>query len=134
MDNRFCERKALYEEILRKQQAYARRVFLLCFGIIGLVFALLGGILLLLGVRDEDGFLMGAVFAPLGLFFLLLGVVLWLCLGHGGRYSYEQYLKRVEKQGYVNSIDLYVAVSLLERRVERLEEELASLRSGAGPD
>ena len=131
MDFSYESKKRRYEEIARKQMNYVRRVFLLVFGFLGGIFAVMGGVLLLCGVADEDGTRVGIVFLPLGLVFLLLGAILYFCAGHTSPESYERYLARVERQGYVSSTDLYVTVAMQQERIEALEREVERLRAEA---
>ena len=63
--------------------------------------------------------------------FLLLGVILYFCAGHTNWDSYERYLSRVERQGYVSSTDLYVTVAMQQERIEALEREVERLRAEA---
>lgn len=131
MDFSYEAKKRRYEELARKQMSYVRRVFLLVFGFLGGIFAVMGGVLLLCKVADEDGTMVGIVFLPMGLVFLLFGVILYFCAGHTSWDSYERYLSRVERQGYVSSTDLYVTVAMQQERIEALEREVERLRTEA---
>ena len=126
------EKKKMYDEVMQKQNRYFRRVFLLIFGVIGLLFVVMGSTLWICGVQDEDGFMPGVFFTPFGLFFLLLGTLVYFLSKHESWNSYERYLARTEKQGYVNTNDLYITLALQEKRIEALEQEVTRLRAEKG--
>lgn len=113
--------------MVQKQNRTFRRSFLLIFGGIGLIFAVMGSVLWICGVQDEDGFMPGIFFTAFGLFFILIGAIVFLCTKKGNWNSYERYLARCEKQGYLNSNDLYVTIELQEKRIEALEQKIAQL-------
>lgn len=119
-------KKELFEEVTGKQLRTTKKILLLIYGIIGIVFLIIALILFLLDVRDpEDGILLAVIFAPLGGFFLLLGLILYAVMPR--KMNYEKYEKRCEKYGVQNVYAIQTELSLLREQVKELEEKIAEL-------
>lgn len=118
------EEKKTYDQFYEKQSKISRIIFLSTFGGLGGIFVLLGVLMFVFSIVDEDGFNPGIVFLPMGAFFVLLGIVLYLVIPKKG--NYERYKKRVNRYGY-DAFNLMASCKILEVKVKRLEEENKSL-------
>lgn len=119
-------RKELFEQTTGKQLRAAKKILLLVYGIIGVVFLILALILFLLDVRDpENGILIASIFAPIGGFFLLVGIILYAVMPR--KMNYEKYEKRCEKYGVQNLYAISAELSLLREQVKELEEKITAL-------
>lgn len=119
------DKRRNFEELSSKQMKIAKTTFLATFGGLGGVFAILGIILMLCKVVDEDGTNVGFVFAVLGLFFILIGIIIALLMPK--KYNYDMYKKRLEKYGSVDIYSLNLTIQMQEKRIEQLEERIKAL-------
>jgi tellurite resistance protein TehA-like permease len=122
MDN---NKKQIFEETTKKQLKYSKKVFLLIYGLIGIIFLILALVLYLLGVKDEDGFTLSIIFAPMGAFWLLLGIILYFALPK--KYNYDRFEKRVKRWGFINYFEISATVEAQKEKIKELEERISSL-------
>ena len=129
MENRNKEQREreIYEQSYAKQAKLSKRILLIVFGGLGLLFLVMGIVLLSLGIVDEEGFNPGFVFAPIGGCFLLLAIIFAFMPVKPTQASYDKFKSRTAKYGYyMNSYDLMIKLEMLEKRVEELEKQVNS--------
>lgn len=119
--------KERFEELSNKSLKRQRKIMLLVFGLIGIIFLILGLCLLAADVRDEDGFLVGIVFAPMGALFLILGIILFFAMPK--QYTYEKFKKRHEKYGIYSWDDVYLMFNMQQAKIETLEKRIEQLEN-----
>ncbi len=121
-------KKELFEEVAEKQLRAAKKILLIVFGCIGVLFLLLALALWLADVRDaETGVMPSVIFAPLGALFILLGVVLYFALPV--KMNYEKYERRFEKYGAMSYYDMAAELMLQREQIRELEEKIAKLEA-----
>jgi len=125
MDRENDSDKAYFEEASRKQYKEARKIVSLIFGLLGLLFLILGLCFYFSSVVDEDGTPLGYVFVPVGLFLLILGLGLFLFLPREG--NYERFKARVDKGAILDTNEMAVQAAILQKRIEKLEERVGAL-------
>lgn len=116
--------KELYEQIYAKQMKYVKKVLCAVFIVIGLVFSVIGLILLIEKVVDEEGFMVGTVFLPMGIFFILFALPFLFMRAKG---NYERYKKRTEKYGFIESYDTNIKLAMLDEKCKELEKRIEEL-------
>lgn len=109
--------KEIFEETQKKQAKLAKKVILITFGIIGLVFIALG--IAFMCTADEISYDVGITFLGSGGFMAVLGIILFFAIPT--KYDYEKYKMRAEKYGAMNIYVLNAKIAELEARVEDLE-------------
>ena len=119
-------KKEAFEEATEKQLRTSRKIFLLVYGIIGIVFLALALVMAFCDVRDpEDGVPLAVIFAPIGGFFLILGIVLYAVMPK--RLSYEKYEKRCAKYGVQNIYAMSAELAALKEQMAEIEQKLSEL-------
>ena len=119
-------KKEAFEEATEKQLRTSRKIFLLVYGIIGIVFLALALVMAFWDVRDpEDGVPLAVIFAPIGGFFLILGIVLYAVMPK--RLSYEKYEKRCAKYGVQNIYAMSAELAALKEQMAEIEQKLSEL-------
>ncbi|MBQ8292819.1 MAG: hypothetical protein IJX78_03300 [Bacilli bacterium] len=118
--------KELYERIYAKQMKYTKKVFCIIFGLISLIFIVLGIILLVEKVIDEDGTMVGPIFIMLGAVFLIC-VLPFLFIPTKG--NYEKYKQRTSKYGFNEPTDAAIKLVLLEAKCQELEKRIEELEN-----
>ncbi len=116
--------KEEYIKNFNRNITLCRKLLLCIFSSIGLVFVITGIILAYI----DTLFLI--IFMPIGLFLILLGLIFFFSFKLlNGEKAYERYQKRI-KDGKMplNFYDMNHRIIALEREVERLKEEVESLR------
>lgn len=116
--------KEEYINNFNKSIKFCRKLLLCIFSSIGLVLVITGIILAYI----DTLFLI--IFMPIGLFLILLGLIFFFSFKLlNGEKAYERYQKRI-KDGKMplNFYDMNHRIIALEREVERLKEEVESLR------
>lgn len=131
------EKKA-YSEAIIKRRKITKRILILAFLIMGIVYFAIG-IGLLAGTLndimagqtpDEELFIPGAVFAILG-FLLLDAVPLVIVIFKSVEnkpVNYKRYKDQVEKFGYINTYDLSTKVTIMEQQIKELYQENEELK------
>ena len=121
-------KKELFAEIVEKQMRMAKKIMLIVFGSIGILFLILALALWIADVRDaQTGVMPSVIFAPMGAIFLILGVVLYKVLPV--KMNYEKYEKRCEKYGAMNYYDMAAELMLQREQLRELEEKVATLEA-----
>ena len=121
-------KKELFAEIVKKQMRMAKKIMLIVFGSIGILFLILALVLWIADVRDaQTGVMPSVIFAPMGAIFLILGVVLYKVLPV--KMNYEKYEKRCEKYGAMNYYDMAAELMLQREQIRELEEKVATLEA-----
>ena len=121
-------KKELFEQIAEKQLRTAKKVILIVFGCIGILFLILALGLWIADVRDaETGVMPSVIFAPMGAFFLILGGILYFALPV--KMNYEKYEKRCEKYGAMNYYDMAAELMLQREQIRELEEKVEALEA-----
>ncbi len=121
-------KKELFAEIVEKQMRMAKKIMLIVFGSIGILFLILALALWIADVRDaQTGVMPSVIFAPMGAIFLILGVVLYKVLPV--KMNYEKYEKRCEKYGAMNYYDMAAELMLQREQIRELEEKVATLEA-----
>ena len=113
MDRENDSDKAYFEEASRKQYKETRKIVSLIFGLLGLLFLILGLCFYFSSVVDEDGTPLGYVFVPVGLFLLILGLGLFLFLPREG--NYERFKARVDKGAILDTNEMAVQAAILQK-------------------
>ncbi len=109
--------KEIFEEALKKQAKLAKKTILITFGIIGLLFIVLG--IAFMCSADELSKELGITFLGSGGFMAVLGLILFFAIPT--KYNYEKYKMRAKKYGAMNVYVLNAKIAELEARVEELE-------------
>ena len=122
--------RELYEAAYKKQARYAKKVVLAIFLTIGIIFTVVGALLLILDVRDEDNFAVGTVFLPLGIFWTAFGVVYFFAVPE--KYDYEKFKRRIEKYGYRNYYEMSAVLEMLTQKNAELEARVKELEEKTG--
>ena len=121
------QEREIYEQTYLKQAKTSKRILLMVFGGLGVLFLVMGLVLLSLGIVDEEGFNPGFVFAPIGGCFLLIAIICAFMPVKPTHASYDKFKSRTSKYGYfINSYDLMIKLEMLEKRVEELEKQANS--------
>lgn len=121
-------KKELFEEVAEKQLRAAKKILLIVFGCIGVLFLILALALWIADVRDaETGVMPSVIFAPLGAIFILLGVILYFALPV--KMNYEKYERRCEKYGAMSYYDMAAELMLQREQIRELEEKIAKLEA-----
>lgn len=121
-------KKELFAEIVEKQMRMAKKIMLIVFGSIGILFLILALVLWIADVRDaQTGVMPSVIFAPMGAIFLILGGVLYKVLPV--KMNYEKYEKRCEKYGAMNYYDMSAELMLQREQIRELEEKVATLEA-----
>lgn len=121
-------KKELFAEIVEKQMRMAKKIMLIVFGSIGILFLILALALWIADVRDaQTGVMPSVIFAPMGAIFLILGGVLYKVLPV--KMNYEKYEKRCEKYGAMNYYDMAAELMLQREQIRELEEKVATLEA-----
>lgn len=121
-------KKELFAEIVEKQMRMAKKIMLIVFGSIGILFLILALALWIADVRDaQTGVMPSVIFAPMGAIFLILGGVLYKVLPV--KMNYEKYEKRCEKYGAMNYYDMAAELMLQREQLRELEEKVATLEA-----
>lgn len=107
--------KDFFDEVQAKQAKTVKITSLAVFGAAGLIFAIVGGVLLAIGGYYE----MGIVFLPFGLVLAVLGVIMYFAIPT--KYNYGKYKERVKKYGGINIFAMQTKIEDLEKRIEELE-------------
>lgn len=119
--------REIYEQSYVKQAKTSKRILLIVFGLLGLLFLAGGIVLLSLGIVDEEGFNPGFVFVPIGGCFLLVAIICAFIPVKPTHASYDKFKSRTSKYGYyMNSYDITIKIEMLEKRVEELEKQVNS--------
>ncbi len=119
--------REIYEQSYVKQAKTSKKILLIVFGLLGLLFLAGGIVLLSLGIVDEEGFNPGFVFVPIGGCFLLVAIICAFIPVKPTPASYDKFKSRTSKYGYyMNSYDLMIKLEMLEKRVEELEKKANS--------
>lgn len=118
--------KELYEKIYAKQMKYLKKMFCIIFMTIGLIFMIMGAILLIAKVVDEEGFMVGTVFLPMGLIFIA-STLPFLFIPTKG--NYERFKKRTSKYGYVETYDALIKIAILDEQCKELEKRIEELEN-----
>ena len=116
--------KEEYIKNFNRNITLCRKLLLCIFSSIGLVLVITGIVLAYI----DTLFLI--IFMPIGLFLILLGLIFFFSFKLlNGEKAYERYQKRI-KDGKMplNFYDMNHRIIALEREVERLKEEVESLR------
>lgn len=125
-------KKAVSEEqefqiMMNKQVKVARITLLIIFGIIGVIFTVLGAILLGANFVDESGIQVGFVFLPLGLVFCAIGLLCYFLIPKEKAYNYEKYKRNIQKYGVVNTFQTSAMLSYHKAKIEELEARIEEL-------
>ena len=121
-------KKELFEEVAKKQLRAAKKILLIVFGCIGVLFLILALALWIADVRDaETGVMPSVIFAPIGAIFILLGVILYFALPV--KMNYEKYERRFEKYGAMSYYDMAAELMLQREQIRALEEKIAKLEA-----
>ena len=121
-------KKELFEEVAEKQLRTAKKVILIVFGCMGILFLILALALWIADVRDaEAGVMPSVIFASMGAFFLLLGGILYFALPV--KMNYEKYERRFEKYGTMSYYDMAAELMLQREQIRELEEKIAKLEA-----
>lgn len=123
MENRNKEQREreIYEQSYAKQAKLSKRIFLIVFGLMGLLFLAGGIVLLSLGIHP------GLIFVLMGGVFLLIAIICAFMPVKPTPASYDKFKSRTSKYGYyMNSYDLIIKLEMLEKRVEELEKQVNS--------
>lgn len=118
------DKKELYEKAYAKQMKYVKQMLCAVFIVIGLIFSVIGIILLVEKVVDEEGFMLGKVFLPMGIIFILLALSFLFIPVKG---NYEKYKKRTEKYGFIEFYDVSIKLTMLDENCKTLEKRIEEL-------
>lgn len=109
--------REIFEETQAKQARIAKKMLLGTFGVMGIIFAILGAVLLVSeGTKD-----IGIVYLPMGLGMIVLGIILFFVIPL--KYDYGKYKARIQKYGYTNAFAMSIKIAELEARIEELEKK-----------
>ena len=119
--------REIYEQTYLKQAKTSKRILIIVFGGLGLLFLVMGIVLLSQGIVDEEGINPGFVLTPIGGCFLLVAIICAFAPVKPTQSSYDKFKSRTSKYGYfMNSYDLMIKLEMLEKRVEELEKQVNS--------
>ena len=115
------QEREIYEQSYAKQAKVNKRICLIVFGLLGLLF-LVGGIVpLSLGIEP------GLILVLVGGVFLLIAIICAFMPVKPTHTSYDKFKNRTSKYGYsMNYYDITIKVEMLEKRVEELEKQVNS--------
>lgn len=115
------QEREIYEQSYVKQAKASKRILLIVFGLMGLLF-LAGGIVpLSLGIEP------GLIFVLIGGVFLLIAIICAFIPVKPTHTSYDKFKSRTSKYGYsINGYDITIKIEMLEKRVEELEKQVNS--------
>lgn len=108
--------KELFEDSIAKQMKITKKILLITYSTLGLIFIILG---LVVGLTVQREIL---VLTAVGALCLLIGILLFFLLPDN--YNYEKYKKRITKYGYVSNYELAAKVLILEQKIDKLEEQI----------
>lgn len=116
-----------FQIMMNKQAKIARITLLVTFGLIGVIFVLIGAILLGVDIVDESGFQVGIVFLPAGLIFCLTALLCYFLIPKEKVYNYEKYKRNVLKYGVVNTFQMSAMLSYHNAKIKELETRIQEL-------
>lgn len=126
------QKKKRFIENTQKQMKYAKKLLTILFGVIGILFCLLGAVFFPLEELE-----MAIAFSSIGGFFILMSILFYIilsCIKITDK-TYEKMINYSKKVGVsnINTISAYLEVyeeqlQKLEERVNELEAELKSLK------
>lgn len=138
--------KEIFNDAIKKRRKITKRILILVFGLLGVIYFAIG-IGLLSGVLndfmagntiDNDVLIPGAVFAILGFIFIdavPLVLVIYKSIENKPA-NYERFKDQREKYGYMNMYDLSTKVTMMETQIdelykknEELEKEIKELKN-----
>ncbi len=109
--------KQIFNEKWEKQSKLAKKVLLITFMTIGLIFLILG-LVLLISINEKE---IGIVYLILGPVFMVIAVITYFAIPN--KYNYDKYKKRVDKYGYMNMFEMNAKIIELEERINELENK-----------
>ncbi len=121
-ENKDLEKK-IFDEHYKKQSKLAKKVFLITFGVIGIIFFVLGLLLYLCNIEKE----IGITYIILGVIIAVLGVIMYFVIPH--RYNYDKFKERTDKYGQLNAYQMNAKIIELEQKVEELESKIKRLEN-----
>ena len=119
--------KAIYEENYAKQARLAKKIVFYVLGGLGLFYIILAAVLMLFGVKGDDGENVGLILVLVGGFLVLLAFILNAVIPEKG--NYERYKKNVEKYGSYNVYDMRISIEMLCSKNEELEKRIETLEN-----
>ena len=113
--------REIYEQSYAKQAKVSKKIFLIVFGLLGLLFLAVGIVPLSLGIE------VGLIFVFMGGVFLLIAIICAFIPVKPTHASYDKFKSRTSKYGYsMYSYDITIKIEMLEKRVEELEKKVNS--------
>lgn len=122
------EMESLFHERTTTQMKRAKTILFAVFAGLGVLYFLVGLVMLWMGVVSEEGFPMALVFIPLGLVFCGVGCLLYLFLPK--TCDYRRYKRRVEKMGAVDHYEMVTRLRYQEAEITELKERVRALEEG----
>lgn len=116
--------KELYEELYTKQMRYIKLVLCLVFGVIGILFSLLGVLLISEIIVDSEGTESGIVLLSIGIIFVFTTLILSFVPFKG---NYERFKKRTDKYGFSDQFDAMIKLAMLDKKCQELEKRIEEL-------
>lgn len=118
--------KKIFEEKYKQQNLRAKKICTIVFGIIGVLFTILGLILYLVFMQVEEilAYSLGFSLLGTGIMFLIFVLIFRLIPDN---VNYERYKKRVNKGGYLNIYEMNARMAVLEEKNRILESKINEL-------
>lgn len=126
--------KKIFEEKYKQQNARAKKILTITFGILGLVLTILGLIFYLAFINIEEvlAYSLGFSLLGTGIMFLICVLIFRLI---PDTINYEKYKKRINRGGYISIYEMNARMAVLEEKnkileskIQKLEEEIRKLK------
>lgn len=118
--------KKIFEEKYKQQNVRAKKILTITFGIVGLVFIILGLIFYLVFINIEEVLAYSLGFSLLG-----TGIIFLICLLIfrliPDTINYEKYKKRINRGGYISIYEMNARMAVLEEKNKVLESKIKTL-------